>query len=283
MNNCINPSVRRRLALSTTPLTFIIPAGQCWEITRVRPLANTALQIFYISVDGEPMLWSFSSTRNSLFLGNRDKYFSKDLVKSLRVWDGKTRIIADEGQALSFVVSTGTMSFDIEYKVWGTGAEINRLSIGGTEGKERFITSICQQVTSIGAGATTDVLLNTNSNPAGATQFPWGITCPPARSFKLYGMFMDASATVGTNLTITGVRLTHDGKELITPTGVVTLPEAAMDTPVSTGRVMIFDEPYLIQPYEALALYLQVTSTDAGAQNATLEAGLMLDEVIKEK
>jgi hypothetical protein len=189
-------------------------------------------------------------------------------------------IVADQGQILSILVNTGTQKIYIEYEVWETGAEMNRTVNGGTGGRVRTIFTNTLQVTSVGAGETSDIKLITPYNPAGTPLFPWTEACPQQRKYHIRAIGCDSTATVGTNLAINGIRLNHEGRELITPAGVVQSPNYIYDVGGTTTRMIILPRPWTVEAGEQLSMYLQVLSTDGGAQDATLMAWILMDEEI---
>lgn len=279
----IAPQVRRGGDNGTLPITFTVPAGQVIRIKNILTTEDiTAGQLLTIAIDSKVMFWVAGST--TWGLGNI--LATRMTIETLREWGYKIdnfQIIADEGQVITISSGDNTGTFWMDYEVWGSREKYNRESYGGTDGQKRMIISCGRQVTSVAAGATSDIQLVTSLNAPGNTTFPWAVVAPPQRRYKIIALIINDTDTVGTNLTQNGVRLLHEGRELITPSGVIVTPGRILHhTFAGASRVIKLDEPYEVNSFEAVQLFLRVTSTDVGAQNATLEAGLLMEEELLE-
>jgi len=279
MRNLISPNVKRSIDMTGGAVNIIVPAGQVFEImSMVLTTLVTAGQRWSCAIDGKTMYWAPGDANfdPSLgFLAITQPFLNLDLINlSAR----RIPLVAVEGQTITFVSTDNTGVVSIQYRVHTLAAGLTEEYDGALYGKKRIIFSHALQVTSVGAGLTVDIPVLTNANAPGETVFPWAANVPPDRKYFILALLIGISNTVGTNLTRNGIRLLHEGRELLTPAGIVQTP-ATVCPFISVGYLAnIFPVPYEVNNFEQVQLFIRVTSTDGGAQNASLYAGLLMIE-----
>jgi hypothetical protein len=260
-------------------VNITVPAGQIWEIfAHNLTTLVTAAARWSIEVDGKSMYWSQGCANFDPSLGmlaNLNPGLMEDVN---RFGAERIPVLAAEGQVITVWSTDNSGVVVLSYRIHTLNNGLSRISDGGTESKKRLIFSNSLQVTSVALGATVDILINTNFNAPGETVFPWGGNVPPQRVYKILALVIGVTNTVGTNLTRNGIRLLHEGRELLTPGGLVQTP-ANVCPHVGVGALFHFlPEPYEVNSFEQVTVYNRVTSTDAGAQDATLYNGLFMIE-----
>ena len=277
--NTIGPQRHRYIDLTGGPVNTVVPTGEVWIIVGITPETITAGQLFLLTVDSKLMYWCSAHAAMDFCGGDPAFSYHRAAEKFYNVQKMIRPIIAVEGQIVSVQSQDDTGAVMIEYRDIGAGKGIDKQSDGGYDGKTRTIQTISRQVTSVAAGATVDIGMVTNFNPAGVTTFPFGTVSPPNREYELLIFFVPVDTTVGTNLVFDGIRVLHEGRELLTPAGLVQAPgniaEGAMGT---VTRFWTFPHGHLIRPFETVQVFMRVTSTDAAAQDATLECGFLVNE-----
>jgi len=257
---------------------IVVPAGQVWRIIGTYCDQGVAGGVQSILVDGKYMLWQFSHAAfcDGIYHEIAERFPIR--IQGTPMILPFLGIVADEGQIITSIHATADWTLLIEK--YSSREWHNRETPGGTDAKIRSVNSICRQVTNVAIGATVDIRLVTNSNPAGWSGFPYSTVAPPQRKLKFLGMTIPVSDVVGTNLARNGLRVVLEGRELISPAGVVTTPLACADFTRSASYTIFFHQDVWIDSFMDLAIYQRVTSTDAGAQDATLECMCMFEEHI---
>jgi hypothetical protein len=273
------PYVRRVINLAS-PTTIVVPSGLVYKINRKRTTtAITAGQFLKISIDSECVYWGHATTTfDTIFPIGLSPEIYREKAKEI-LDEINTPIIAIEGQSLTIESTDNSGVVVLWIEIFTLDSGYNRNSEGAVDGNKSVICSISRHVQSVGAGLTVDIQLTTNSNPVGKTLFPFAGNVPPQKRYKMLGMIINQDDTVGTNLTLAGLRLVHEGRDLISSSGVIT-PATLTSDVKGRGRIWVFDEPITVNSFEAVQVFGRVTSTDAGAQNATLECGIYLEEEI---
>jgi len=276
----IAPCRHRFFDLTAGVVNIVVPTGEVWVITGIRCGAITAAQLFYISINSKLMFWCMADNvilvtegvQPGQWFGVDEKY--ADIQKMMRP------IVAVEGQIISVSSQDDTGDAVLEYRVIPAGKGTDSFSDGGFNAKTRTIHSVSHVVESVAIGATEDILMNVNWNPPGCTTFPFGTVVPPNREYELLIFYTQSTTTVGTNLLWDGIRVLHEGREILTPAGIVQAPAAIMEMAAvgNYGRLWIFPHGYLIRPFETVQVMMRVTSTDVGAQDATLNCGFIMNE-----
>ncbi len=279
MKGLVSASVRRSVDMTGGAVDITVPAGQLWEIfaNNLTTLV-TAGQRWSIAVDGKTMYWAQGSANFDVSLGmlaNLNPGLMEDVN---RFGAERIPVLAAEGQVITVSSSDNSGVAVLAYRIHTLNNGLSRDSDGGTEGKRRLIFSNSIHAVTVLAGATDDILCNTNFNAPGETVFPWAGNVPPQRVYKILALAIGVSNTVGTGLTRNGIRLLHEGRELLTPGGVVQTP-ANVCPHVGVGALLHFlPEPYEVNSFEQVQVYNRVTSTDGGPQTATLYNGLFMIE-----
>jgi len=278
--NTIGPQIHRHIDLTGGPVNVNVPTGEIFVITGIRPVTITAGQRLLVSVDSKLMYWCSGHAGCNITTGSEALVYTRAREKYNNILQMFRPIIAVEGQIVSFQSEDNTGVVRIEYRVIKVGKGIDIQSDGAYDGLTRTIQLLGRQVTSVGAGATVDIPITTNFNPAGVTTFPFGTVSPPNREYELLIFFTIWNATVGTNLTWNGIRVLHEGREVLTPAGLVQAPgniqEGTMGA--TTALFWTFPHGHLILPFETVQVFFRVTSADVGAQDATLECGFIANE-----
>lgn len=276
-NNLIMPAVKRTYTLAA-PLVMLVPTGQVWVIRKMRFAGITDGQWGTMHIDSKRMFSVQASANINPVLPTTifpDNTYPGRLIDSFNKFIFP---IADEGQTVTWSSSdaSGTVAFSI--MVLSKDSKVDRFSDGGTEGKVRSMVSQSRHAEVILPGATQDFALTTVSNESGEPTFPFGNNVPPQREYELIALCVQLATAVGVNLTLNGARLVHEGRDLITPTGVVVTPANLSDVANASTYFILFDMAYRIKSAEALQVFLRVTSTDGGNQTATVRAALIMNE-----
>ena len=271
----IAPERNRIFAADTN---IIIPDGQVMRVKGFEAILPTDGTVAELRVDGKPMFWS---PGHANFLQVSELWYWRKIFQDLQIEGPKLPflpIIADEGQVATVIVQAGSVR--LRWEMLSSRDVYNRQADGGTEGKKRILLSCARDVFNVGIGATVDHLMATNINPNSASPFPWTIVAPPQRVQRIRAFLYQGVDVCGTNLAFNGIRLLHEGRELITDVGVVTAVDTPPDFWNTSTRVIVFKEPYEVFPFESVQAFMRVTSTDAGIQAATLRCALLLEEEI---
>ena len=276
----LSPRVHAGVDNGSLPISITVPAGQVYRILSIDGNVDiTAGLICTLTIDGKSMFWypgvtAFGPMR---WVNNERSGIDGFMRDWLHI--PFMGIIADEGQTIGVNSGDGTGSFHMIYEIHGARDIHNRLSDGGVDGRKRQIISFGYQVTSVGAGLTSDIQIVTAVNAPGNTTFPYQTVVPPQRKYLIHGFVVPNTTVCGTNLALNGLRVVHEGRELISPAGTVVAPDRMIDVGfASAAKWVLFPEPYEVNAFEAVQVYMRVTSTDAGAQNATLSCGLLMTE-----
>jgi len=257
---------------------IVVPAGQVYVIRLCSPTVAAAANLQTVEIDGKPMMWIMTHANFlngvSMAMPHLLNKYSKS--EDTNLWFESLPIIADEGQVITTTHSAADWYLSIEK--YSSRERYNRNSDGGTNGKKRTIWSFSITVDEIAIGATEDILLVTPFNAAGVAGFPFGIVAQPKKRYYIHALIYGDDDTVGVNLARDGVRMLVDGREIITPPGVLIGPAIVPDVVKANTRIVYFPEPIVVNSFEAVQIWMRVTSTDAGAQDATLEAGVLMTE-----
>jgi len=278
----INTNVRRSVSMVGGPVNIVVPAGQVWSLLDfILTTLVTAAQYWYVAVDGKFMWWGpgeadFDPSLG--FLAVPGVFPDKDLINCFQ---RRLPILAVEGQTITIGSTDNSGVVNMHYIAHSLDSGLNSQSDGGTESKKRVIISHSRQVTNVGIGATVDIPIITNTNPPGETVFPWAGNVPPQRKYWLLAYLVGITNVVGTNLARNGLRVLHEGRELVSAAGLVEVP-ATVCPFVNVGYLGTFwPDPHEINSFEQVQVFNRVTSTDAAAQNATLKnAFILLEEFL---
>lgn len=257
---------------------IVVPAGQVWRIIATYCDQGIAGDVHSILIDGKYMLWQFSHAAfcDGIYHEIAERFPIR--IQNSPMIVPFLGVIADEGQIITSVHPTADWTLVIEK--YSSREFHNRETPGGTDAKIRSVNSISRHVEAVGIGATVDILMTTNSNPAGWSGFPYSTVAPPQRKLKFLGLVIPSTDVVGTNLARNGLRVVLEGRELVSPAGVVTTPVTCADFTRSASLGLFFYQDIWIDSFMALQIYQRVTSTDAGIQNATLECMCIFEEHI---
>ncbi len=278
--NMIAPAVHRLVDLTAGPVNILVPPGMAYEIYRFLPAAQTAPGNVTLQIGEKMMFWA----------PHHDGYRpmgGPDLEYDIWVHELYRRMgqlyipwIAQEGQNITIASEGNETTCLIAYRKHDLKVGLNEYSDGGKMGKRRLIFSWAQDVFNVGIGATVWHQMIGNENPPGETTFPWLDPVNPDRRYHLLALFPSVWRTVGANLTADGIRLVHEGRDLITDQPVVEDDNTVVDIYENTNyqAIMPFPEPYGIDSNEVLQAWIRITSTDIGIQEATYDMGLLMIE-----
>lgn len=276
----IAPAIHRLVDLTAGPVNILVPPGQAYEIYRFLPSTQTSPNNVTLQIGEKMMFWAPHHTGYRPMTGpdtTRD-IWSHELYRRMGMlyipW------IAQEGQNITIASEGNETTCLIAYRKHDLKVGLNEYSDGGKMGNRRLIFSWAQDIFAVGAGLSVWHQMIGNQNPPGETTFPWIDPVNPDRRYHLVAFLPSVWRVIGANLTCTGIRLSHEGRDLITDHPVIELDSTVVDIEQTTiyQAIMPFPEPYGIDSNEVLQAWVRITSTDLGPQNATYEMGLLMIE-----
>jgi len=278
--NLIRPVVHRLVPLAAGGTLIPVPSGETWIIYSVKPISVTWPLNAVLQIGEKIMFWAPDAAqyRPMAQVLQWDSVWKTRLVAPFGSY--QLPIVVDGGQNIVCTSPDNSGNLELAWIVVDKAKGFDRFSAGGRDARRRMIFTWGIRTVSLTNGTTTEQFITVSANPPGQTTFPWEDPVGPDRRYHLLAFIQPIVQTVGAAGVTNGVRVIHEGRDILTQPLIVTLPANTADLSSVGIQILItaFPEPYGIDSNEVLQVSYNMTMGGAVPQNVTLFAGFLAIE-----